>query len=84
MLIAVEAKNLDPSDKKIVPVASKKLATVAKLLSSTSPLVDDAAAAKLSAVASSLMGCNDRDLKRGIYSEVTKAAEIFDALSMGL
>ena len=84
MLVVVEARHLDPSDKKIVPVAIKKLATMANSLSSTSPLVDDAAAAKLSAVATSLISCNDPDLKRDVYSEVTKAAEIFDALSQGL
>jgi hypothetical protein len=81
MLVAAGAKNLDPSDTKIVPVAMKKLATVARSLSGTSPIGDDAAAAKLSAVAASLMYCNNRELKRDVSSEVTKAAKIFDALA---
>lgn len=80
MLTAAEAKNLDPSDTQIVPAAIRKLTTIARSLSGTSPIGDDAAAAKLSAVAASLLYCNNRDLKRGVSSEVTKAAKIFDAL----
>ena len=79
-----EGKPLDPSDKKIVAVAIRKLATVARSLCRTVPLDDDAAAAKLSAVATSLMNCNDSDLKRGVYAEVAKAATVFDAMSQGL
>jgi hypothetical protein len=84
MLAAAEGKALDPSDKKIVTVATRKLATLARSLSSTAPLDDDAAAAKLSVIATSLMNCNSSDLKRGVYAEVTKAAKIFDAMSQGL
>ena len=84
MLVKAQLKDLDPSDKTIVPAALKKLASVAKSLSSTNPLGDDDAAAKLTAVATSLMNCNNPDLKRSACSEVTKAAKIFDALSQGL
>jgi hypothetical protein len=84
MLVKAQLKDLDPSDKTIVPGALKKLAIVAKSLSSTNPLGDDDAAAKLTAVATALMNCNNPDLKRSAYSEVVKAAKIFDALSQGL
>ncbi len=84
LLEAAEAKDLDPSDKKIVPVAHKKLTAMLRSLSSTNPLADDDAAAKLSAVAATLINCNDPDLKRSVHSEVMKAQKIFDAMSQGL
>lgn len=83
-LETAEVTALDPSDKKIVPVAHKKLIAVLHSLGSTTPLGDDSTAAKLSAVAASLMHCNAPELKRGAYLEVMKAAKIFDELSQGL
>ena len=85
IMVAAEAKgSLDASEAQIIRVALKKLANVARSLSSTNPLGDDDAAAKLTAIATTLMNCNDPDLKGGAYSEITKAAKIFDEFSQGI
>jgi hypothetical protein len=84
MLVAAELKDLDASDKRIVPGALKKLADVAQSLGGIKPPSDDSVAGKLSAVAIALMNCNEPDLKRRAYAEVTKAAKIFDEISQGL
>jgi hypothetical protein len=84
MLVAAAAKELEASDKRTVQVSLNKLATVARSLSSTRPLGDDDAAAKLSAVAASLENCSLPELKRGANSLLAKAAKIFDELSQGL
>ena len=84
ILVAAAAKELVASDKRTVQVALKKLATVARSLSSTRPLGDDDAGAKLSVVAASLGNCSLPELKRGAQSLLAKAAKIFDELSQGL
>jgi hypothetical protein len=77
-----ELKELSPSDRSIVSVALKKLATIARSLSSSNPLSDDDVAARLAAVASALTNCHDKDLKRDIGFEVSQAATIFNVLSL--
>ena len=84
LLVRIAAKQLEASDKSTVQVSLSKLATVARSLSSTRPLGDDDAAAKLSAVAASLENCSLPELKRGAHSLLAKAAKIFDELSQGL
>jgi hypothetical protein len=84
ILRAAAAKELEASDRRTVQVSLNKLATVARSLSSTRPLGDDDAGAKLSAVADSLRNCSLPELKRGANSLLTKAAKIFDDLSQGL
>jgi hypothetical protein len=78
-----ELKELAPSDRSIVSVSLKKLATIARSLNSTNPLSDDDVAARLGAVASALTNCHDKALKRDIGFEVSQAATIFNALSLG-
>jgi hypothetical protein len=83
LLTATESKDLDPSDKKIVPVALKKLAAVAHSLGGLKPPSDDSIAARLSAVALSVMNCNEPALKNAAYAQITKAAKMFDEMSQG-
>jgi hypothetical protein len=82
-LAKAELKDLSPSDQKILAGALKKLANVCESLSRSTPLSDDDAAAKLAAVAAVLMNCNGADFKLGA-AEITKAAKMFDALSLGM
>jgi hypothetical protein len=83
MLTAAASKELEASDKRTVQVSLNKLTAVARSLSSTAPLGDDDAAARLSAVATSLENCSLPELKRGAHSLLAKAAKIFDELSQG-
>jgi hypothetical protein len=83
MLVAAELKDLDPSDKKIIPVALKKLTSLAQSIVSLKPPSNDSVAGKLSAVALSLMNCNDPVLKGAAHAEISKAAKIFDEMSLG-
>jgi hypothetical protein len=83
MLTAATSKELEGSDKRTVQVSLNKLTTVARSLSSTAPLGDDDAAARVSAVATSIENCSLPELKRGAHSLLAKAAKIFDELSQG-
>jgi hypothetical protein len=83
-LANAELKDLSTSEKKIVAGGLKKLATIASSLTRTNPLSNDDAAAKLAAVAATLMNCTDSELKRIANTELTQAAKIFDELSQGL
>ena len=75
---------LTPSDKKVLQESLKKLSVVWRSLGSISPPGEGHIAAMLSTVATSLMNCDDPDLKHGVYSEVMKAAEIFEEMSQDL
>jgi hypothetical protein len=83
ILIAATRKELQASDERTVSVALTKLSRIARSLSSTAPLGDDDAAARIYAVAASLGDCSLTELKRGAHSLLSKAAKIFDDLSQG-